>query len=167
MLARLTSAGYLEREGRSRWYVDRERLVDAFLEQYAGPGGSKSWFYSLDAPADLAKKAVESVMDRGGELAISGDVAADQISPWRTPTQVTLYMTAAGSVREFDVVAANGREDANVEVIVPDDNSVFEAKGAGQLPLAHPTQVIWDLKRHGGADREEAAERIRSWLLSH
>ena len=29
--------------------------------------------------------------------------------------------------------------------MIPDDASVFGAGAAGQLPLAHPTQVIWDL----------------------
>ncbi len=167
VLARLTAAGYLERESRSKWRVDRERLADAFLEQYGGPGGSTSWFYSLDPPMVVAQKALESGAARSGELAISGDVAADQLSPWRTPTQVTLYVTAPGAVRGLEVVAAQGPEDANVEVIIPDDTSMFEAGDVGQLPLAHPTQVIWDLKRHGGADRNEAAERVRSWLLSH
>lgn len=166
VLARLTGAGYLQREGRSTWRVDRQRLLGAFLEQYSGPGGSTSWFYSLDSPLAVAKKAVESGEVISGELAVSGDVAADQIAPWRTPTQVTLYLPVPGVARKLGVVEAQGPEDANVEVIVPDDTSVFDAGRTGQLPLAHPTQVIWDLNRHGGTDREEAAERIRAWLLS-
>ena len=166
VLGRLTAAGYLVRESRSKWRVDRERLLDAFLEQYGGPGGSTSWFYSLDPPMAVAKKVVESGVVGSGELAVSGDVAADQFSPWRAPTQVTFYVTVPGAVSELDVVAAQGSEDANVELIIPDDTSVFEVGATGQLPLAHPTQVIWDLKRHGGADRDEAAERVRSWLLS-
>jgi hypothetical protein len=166
VLARLTAAGYLERESRSKWSVDRERLLDAFLEQYGGPGGSTSWFYSLDPPMVVAKNLVESGAARSCELAVSGDVAADQLSPWRTPTQVTLYVTVPGAISELGVVAAQGSEDANVELIFPDDTSVFGVGVTGQLPLAHPTQVIWDLKRHGGVDRDEAAERVRAWLLS-
>lgn len=167
VLARLTAGGYITREGRSTWKVDSERLLDAFLEQYRGAGGSTSWFYSLDPPLVVAKAAASADSIREGEIAISGDVAADQISPWRTPTQVTLYARSPGVIKELGVVRAQGPQDANVEVIIPDDTSVFASEQARQqLPLAHPTQVIWDLQRHGGVDREEAAQRVRSWLLS-
>jgi len=166
VLARLTAAGYLERETRSRWKADRERLVDAFLDQYGGPGGSPRWFYSLDAPMVVAQKLVDSGAARIREFAVSGDVAADQLSPWRTPTQVTFYLTGPSAVSHLDAVVARGPEDANIEVIIPDDTSVFEPGVTGLLPLAHPTQVMWDLMRHGGGDREEAAERVRSWLLT-
>lgn len=171
ILARLTAAGYLERKGRSTWTADRSRLLDAFLEQYSGPGGSGRWFYSLDDPSTVADRAIKFARATSGDLAatvlaVSGDVAGDRMVPWRRPTQVTLYTEATDMIDSLDVVEARGQGDANVEVIFPEDTSLFDAVGGGRLLLAHPTQVIWDLLRHGGIDREEAAERVRAWLLS-
>jgi hypothetical protein len=34
------------------------------------------------------------------------------------------------------------------------------------VPLADLTQQIWDLQDLGGADRLEAAGRLREWLLN-
>jgi hypothetical protein len=34
------------------------------------------------------------------------------------------------------------------------------------VPLTDPLQQIWDLENLGGADRIEAAERMREWLLT-
>jgi hypothetical protein len=34
------------------------------------------------------------------------------------------------------------------------------------VPLADPFQQIWDLEDLGGADRIEAAGRLREWLLA-
>ena len=34
------------------------------------------------------------------------------------------------------------------------------------VPLADPLQQIWDLQDLGGADRLEAAGRLRQWLLA-
>jgi len=63
--------------------------------------------------------------------------------------------------------------DANVIVRMPADRSVFPArelegefKGA-RIPLADPVQMIWDLHDLGGADRAEAAGKLRQWLLDH
>ena len=165
VLSRLTAAGYLEREGRSRWTANRPALLDAFLAQYAGPGGSTSWFYSLDPPVEVAEKAIVSKPPHS-QVAVSGDVAADHLAPWRTPTQVTLYIDQPVATDSLEGVTARGPEDGNIEVIVPNDTSVFDDSRNSELPLAHPTQVIWDLTRHGGADREEAADRVRAWLLS-
>ncbi len=166
ILARLTEANLVEREGRSLWRADREALLDALLSEYRGPGGETLWFYSLNPPGRVAEAAIESRVSHQ-TVVISGDVAADRLAPWRTPTQVTLYSTGEVNEDRLEVVAARGADDGNVEVIVPDDVSVFQDGWAGDLPIAHPTQVIWDLMRLGGSDREEAAERVRAWLLSH
>jgi hypothetical protein len=66
---------------------------------------------------------------------------------------------------------AQGRHDANVIMRNPEDRSVFpipvlagEVQG-NEVPLADPLQQIWDLQELGGADRIEAAGRLREWLL--
>ncbi|MEA2589629.1 MAG: hypothetical protein QOH66_2556, partial [Actinomycetota bacterium] len=38
--------------------------------------------------------------------------------------------------------------------------------GGIDVPLADPTQMIWDLHDLGGADRVEAAGVLREWLLN-
>jgi hypothetical protein len=39
--------------------------------------------------------------------------------------------------------------------------------GGQRAGLADPLQQIWDLQDLGGADRIEAAGRLREWLLEH
>ena len=67
---------------------------------------------------------------------------------------------------------AQGRQDANVIMRNPRDRSVFpvpalvaELRGV-EVPLADPSQLIWDLQNLGGADRLEAAGMLREWLLN-
>jgi hypothetical protein len=70
-------------------------------------------------------------------------------------------------------VSAQGPHDANVIVRMPADQSVFPSPPlVGQVNgrdvlLADPLQQIWDLEALGGSDREEAAGRMREWLLTH
>ena len=33
------------------------------------------------------------------------------------------------------------------------------------LRLVDPTQIIWDLVNQGGPDRQEAADKITTWVL--
>jgi hypothetical protein len=55
---------------------------------------------------------------------------------------------------------------------MPADQSVFpvpalvaEMSGV-EVGLADPSQIIWDLDNLGGADRAEAAGRLREWLVA-
>ena len=66
---------------------------------------------------------------------------------------------------------AQGSHDANVIMRTPRDRSVFPAPAlvaqvqGSEVSLADPLQQIWDLQELGGADRIEAAGRLRQWLL--
>jgi hypothetical protein len=80
--------------------------------------------------------------------------------------------TAIATSAALGLVEAQGRHDANVILRMPADRSVFPVpplaaglRGA-QIPLADPSQMIWDLQDLGGADRLEAAGRLRAWLLA-
>jgi hypothetical protein len=70
------------------------------------------------------------------------------------------------------LIDAQGRQDANVIVRLPEDRSVFPPRAlvarfqGNEMPLADPLQQIWDLQDLGGADRLEAAGRLRQWLLA-
>jgi hypothetical protein len=89
--------------------------------------------------------------------------------PWRAPSVLVIYASATVEPSAIEVVTAEGKDDANVLWITPRDRSVFaigKPPALPGLPLADPTQILWDLRRLGGSDRVEAAERLRRWLLS-
>ena len=73
---------------------------------------------------------------------------------------------------DLGLTDAQGTHDANVIVRMPDDQSVFPVPAliaqvqGNDVPLADPLQQIWDLQDLGGADRLEAAGRLREWLLA-
>ena len=72
---------------------------------------------------------------------------------------------------KFRLVAAHGRDSANVVQLWPDDRSIFAlarpvAVGEAKLTVADPLQLLWELGSLGGDDRLEAAEKLREWLLS-
>ena len=103
---------------------------------------------------------------------VSADVGPDLIEPWRRPSLVILYVRHVPDPSSLMLTSAQGRHDANVIVRMPDDQSVFPARAfvaqvrGNEIPLADPLQQIWDLQNLGGADRLEAAGRLRQWLLT-
>jgi hypothetical protein len=88
------------------------------------------------------------------------------------PRLVVLYAREELPSRDLKLTEAAGREDANVVVRFPHDMSVFPRRDfaasfdANQVPLADPSQIIWDLENLGGTDRLEAAGELRKWLLN-
>ncbi len=170
VLDRLTRSGLVDREDRTTWTVHRAALLDAFLSQYRGPGGSEHRLYTLgpleDAAHDLAEASRRAT---GSALSLSGDVAADRISPWRRPTTLLVYAPTPFSTSALDMVEARGSHDANVVIRYPDDRSLFKLDPIdtdSDLRLVDPTQIIWDLVDLGGSDRREAADKVAAWLLS-
>jgi hypothetical protein len=170
VLHRLLELDLVARTPKGRWLPKREALLDRFLSEYRGPGGSKRYLYSLDPPNEVAARAAQQTEERS--LAVSADVGPDLVLAWRRPTVVILYARQLLDPDRLGLVDAQGRHDANVIVRNPDDVSVFPrpplvAKVGGvEVPLADPTQQIWDLQDLGGADRLEAAGRLREWLLN-
>jgi hypothetical protein len=172
VLRQLRDLGLAESGGRGRWELRREELVDRFLAEYPGPGGSESYFYSLDPPVETAVRAT------GGDgldqsIVASADVGPDLIAPWRQPSVVILYVRRVIDPSTLGLVSSQGPHDANVIVRMPADQSVFpspplvaQVRGRDVL-LADPLQQIWDLEALGGSDRVEAAGRLREWLLTY
>lgn len=171
VLRQLQELMLVEKTGRGRWHPDREALLDRFLAEYSGPGGSQQYLYSLDSPADVAV-AVARTCDPRNPIVVSADVGPDLVVPWRRPSALVIYAKHGLDAGELGLVEAQGREDANVIVRSPDDQSVFpvpdlvaELRGV-DVPLADPSQMIWDLQALGGADRLEGAGVLREWLLT-
>jgi hypothetical protein len=160
----------VDMSGHGRWEPRREAILDRFLAEYPGPGGSEQYHYTLDSPVDVAVRAGR-MSAQGQPMAVSADAGPDLIVPWRRPSQLILYVRHAIDPSDLDLTDAQGRHDANVIIRTPQDRSVFPSPAlAGQVrgnevPLADPLQQIWDLQDLGGADRIEAAGRLREWLL--
>lgn len=160
----------VDRSGHGRWEPRREALLDRFLAEYPGPGGSEQYYYSLESPVDVAVRAGRAGTP-GRPIVSSADVGPDLILPWRRPSLVILYAKHAIDPSGLGLTQAQGRHDANVIMRTPGDRSVFPAPAlvaqiqGSDVPLADPIQQIWDLQELGGADRIEAAGRLRQWLL--
>lgn len=171
VLHQLRDLELVERSGHGRWAPDREALLDRFLAEYPGPGGSEQYCYSLDSPVEVAVHAGQVSSPRR-PVAVSADVGPDLIVPWRRPSLVILYVKHVMDPSSLGLTDAQGRHDANVIVRLPDDRSVFPGRAlvarvrGNDVPLADPLQQIWDLQDLGGADRLEAAGRLRQWLLA-
>jgi hypothetical protein len=170
VLRQLHDLGFVDSPGRGRWLPRREDLLDRFLAEYLGPGGSDHYFYSLDPLTEVAGRLARSAA-RHHDLVVSADVGPDLIRPWRGPNTLVVYTNGTVDIAGPDIVEATGNADANVIVRTPADQSVYPAqewaaefRGA-DIPLADPVQMIWDLHDLGGADRAEAAGRLRQWLL--
>jgi DNA-binding transcriptional ArsR family regulator len=170
ILHQLFDLDLVDRSGRGRWVPRREALLDRFLAEYPGPGGSELHYYSLGSPVDVAVRAGQVSTERRPML-VSADVGPDLILPWRKPSLVILYTGRVINPADLNLTQARGRHDANVILRAPDDRSVFTAHAlvaqvrGDDVPLADPLQQIWDLQDLGGADRIEAAGRLRQWLL--
>jgi hypothetical protein len=170
VLGQLRELGLIDKvEG--RWRPDRKKLLDRFLDEYRGPGGSEHYFYSLSEPAEVAVAATSNREFPYG-VVVSGDVAADLLASWMRPRVVVLYAREDIPTRDLKLTPTVGRDDANVVLRFPRDDSVFPRNdsaaslGTSEIPLADPSQIIWDLHELGGSDRLEAAGELRKWLLN-
>jgi hypothetical protein len=166
----LEQLGLLSRLSRANWTANREELLDRFLMEYPGPGGSEAYLYSLDEPLEVVLRVLSRTPKPS--IVVSADVGADLLAPWRRPTSVVLYTEAPLDLeRALSATQAHGAGDANIIQRVPADRSVFalgttvEVRSV-RVPLADPVQTLWDLHALGGDDRLEAAQKLREWLLN-
>lgn len=169
VLHQLWEQHLVERAEHGLWRPRREALLDRFLAEYPGPGGGEQFLYTLDSAAEVAVEAASSL---GDQVAISADVGPDLLVAWRRPSTLILYARRLVDPASLGLVEARGRHDANVIIRMPTDKSVFGVSGlvadvqGVEVWLADPSQMIWDLLELGGADRAEAAGRLREWLLA-
>jgi hypothetical protein len=169
VLRQLEDLDLLDRSNNRDWEIDRTSLIDLFDSEYKGPGGSEQFYYVLDSPTEMAIR-ISRIRDIN-TFVVSADVGPDLIAPWRRPSSIIVYGSPEFSTVGLDMVAAQGQHDANVIVRLPQDTSVFPSSpfvvelSGTQIPLADPTQMLWDMKQLGGDDRLEAADHLREWLL--
>ncbi len=167
---------HLVRRTGDGWNPSHDELLNAFLAEYPGPGGTELQFYSLDDPRAMATDIVDRVLrstPKQAAVAISADVGPDLIVPWRKPSKLVAYVNAQTNVDLTDLAQAPDPSSANLLVRFPDDTSVFrhhmfvsDLDGV-EIPLADETQMIWDLYDLGGEDRAEAARHMSEWLTKN
>lgn len=162
-LGDLVGQGLIERTPLGWRAPDRRALLVHLGDHYPGPGGLEIGWYGLDSPSEQVA-AVASA--GGGRCAVSGDVAADAMAPWRVPTLGLVYTDAGVDPARAGLVATEVIEVATLIQCIPADWSVFarnhctvEVAGVA-VEVAHPTQVVVDLLTQGGEDRAAAAERV-------
>ncbi|HEX2772221.1 MAG TPA: MarR family transcriptional regulator [Micromonosporaceae bacterium] len=166
----LTAHGLVQRTPPGWAITDVDEVVRWWFDTYPGPGGIRTFWYGLDQPVDQARTVVElfpARPDRSPDLpavAVSGDVAADFIAPWRSPTRAVVYAHVGMDLTEAGLTPT-GDDEATLEFVVPRDPGVWPVAGrsepAGEvIPLADALQILWDLRRSPGPDTEEAVTRF-------
>jgi hypothetical protein len=153
---------------RGWWAIDAAALLDRFMTDYPGPGGTERYYYG---DADLRVLAVRLTSAYRVGVAVSADLGPDLIAPYRIPTTLVVYtrpnvkLAARGELVEVSTLGA-----ANVVQVFPKDETVFPRESLlgsttqGDVQLADPVQMIWDLERLGGEDRDNAVHEMRQWL---
>jgi hypothetical protein len=154
---------------REGWFAgNRAALWDAFMSEYPGPQGITTYWYSLDPISAQARAIVSSAATSNMRILGSGDAAADDIAPWRVPSRAVTYAQAGIDLAKLGF-AETSKSRATLEYTVPADSTIW-ATAAAWADHADPTTVdpvivAWDVKRTGGADVDEAVDRIRDWVL--
>ncbi|WP_143026046.1 hypothetical protein [Leucobacter chromiiresistens] len=137
--------------------ISPSELWDEFMETYPGPGGTRTFWYSM-APFN------EQVRVLRKRALLSADGAADLIAPWRTPVKIVAYAAEGVSLEKLGFSPAT-REESNVEFVIPADRTIFATAESWGLGCADPVLAAWDVLQIGGNDAEEALEIIRRTVL--
>ncbi|MDN5896628.1 MAG: type IV toxin-antitoxin system AbiEi family antitoxin [Nocardioides sp.] len=163
--------GLVADEGAGLCAQDRARLLSHWRHEYPGPGGQEFGWYGLDPVTDLVDRAVEVARLLDVENLVSGDVAADQIAPWKLPARGRIYISGPVDLADDGFVPAP-LEEANLVTCIPRDptlwrlsHSVSTTAGTTDLAVADAAIVYWDLLMSGDQDSEEAALQISQLLL--
>lgn len=154
-LSRIRSSHHLSSRG---WVSDDPRQLWAeFMDSYPGPGGTRTFWYSL-APFD------ERVEELQAHVLLSADGAADLIAPWRRPVKIIAYANGVVPIEEMGLSPAK-REESNIEMVIPADRTIAATAAAWGLGCADPVIAAWDLLHVGGNDAEEAHQRLLEFVL--
>ncbi len=156
-----TSDGYVGR---------RSQLIDLYIDNHRPTivGPEMPW-YSLRPMRDQIDQLCTYATSSGVRVAVSADLAPDLVAPWRHPMLTVVYADQVLDLGAAGFVRAEGRVDATTVVRHTSDTTLLAAFEAWPrivdgVPLADPVQQIWDLYDLGGADRIEAADRLRATM---
>lgn len=153
-----------------RQVLDWNGLVDHWLTSYPGPGGVTTYWFGL-APVGEQAHAVVQYLKRDGQGAeqvlVSGDAAADLLTPWGRPATAVVYARAGADLRDLRLTPCPAAE-ATVSLTVPQDPGVWlipppwRPWSAAAQPLADPLQILHDLGRSRAVDADQTVERLRA-----
>lgn len=150
------------------WEVrDRRSMMLQWLEDYPGPRGASTYWYSLDPPSDQARKAASFAAFMDAEPLVSGDMAADAYAPWRLPDNVQIYVRQAVDLTDAGFTPAS-RDEATLTLTIPQDPTLWatadSSEHAGGLPLADPLVVLQDLIRGEAVDSPDAVAHFQEFI---
>ena len=150
------------------WEVrDRRSLLLQWLQDYPGPRGASTYWYSLDPPSDQARKAASYAAFMGAEPLVSGDMAADVYAPWRLPDNVQIYVRQAVDLTDAGFTPA-ARDEATLTLTIPQDPTLWatadSSEHSGDLPLADPLVVLQDLSRGDAVDSPDAVAHFLEFI---
>ncbi len=157
-LATRTSTGWVAN--------DPARVAASFLEEYPGPGGIAQYWYGIDPVVRQASMAARA----GVDCLLSGDAAADLVAPWRTPRTAIVYARSGLKLAPLGFAEA-AREKGTLAVIVPADPTIWPlaaayAGGWDAPSNADPLLCAYDIRTSGGADADQASERLVQLVLA-
>jgi len=131
----------------------------------------ESYWYSTRPLTEQARRVHALASDERTRIALSADLAPDLLAPWRHPTVVIAYVSDPLPADRAGLVPAEGRADASLILRWTDDPGLLSPTSPWRgevdgLPIADPCQQWWDLLDLGGEDRAEAADRLRTAILT-
>jgi hypothetical protein len=131
----------------------------------------ESYWYSTRPLTEQARRVHALASDEGTTIAFSADLAPDLLAPWRHPTVAIAYVSDPLPADRAGLVPAEGRADASLVLRWTDDPGLLAPvdpwrDAVDRFPIVDPCQQWWDLLDLGGADREEAADRLRTAILT-
>jgi hypothetical protein len=156
------------------WTIrDRAAIVAWWRSRYPGPGGISSHWFGPDSVVEQAYRVHRLLADTGARPAISGDVAADLVAPWRTPQHALLYAERGADLTSTGLTPADPG-DATLTLILPADRTVWSISenptvvtltGYGAVVRAGALQVLYDLDHADGPDHSDASQAWLDWML--
>jgi hypothetical protein len=148
--------------------TDKGRLLDAWAAVYPGPGGQRFGWYGLDPAVPGTEQAVRLAADLGADPIVSGDVAADVLSPWKLPSTGLVYLQEPVDLAGEGFVPVSLAE-ANLVTVLPRDPTLWctvgPDNGRQEPRLADPVMVYGDLLRSRDLDNAEAAAHLKLRIL--
>lgn len=138
--------------------VDRAAVWDAFLVTYPGAARVKTYWYSRQTFWKQAQTLREVAL-------LSADGAADELAPWRSPEYLVAYADLPIDMTELGFSPATSGE-ANIELAIPQDNTIFSTARAWGRGIVDPAIAAWDLAMVGGPAAGEAIAKLREFMLS-
>ena len=173
-LSGLATLDLVERVAAGWTVTDKAKAITWWVDHYPGPGGLASHWYGLDPIVEQAFRVHELLQAKRSRPAVSGDVAADLVAPWRTPAHALVYAEKGADLAAAGLTPA-AAEDATLTLVLPADRAVwpigqtpwtFGLTGYGDVERAGALQVLYDLNHASGADADDAARAWLDWMLS-